>query len=205
MYRYPQLLPCNVNVTTQQQASPLYFISFSLGIVSCPIPLCIYNSPVARLFVVSFGSFSLVEARASRLGKKGTFEAVVSNLCQKFCDNADVEEGIAMNEALSENLFVTIVAMLNKLPIMIVGKPGSSKTLALQVILSNLQGAQSGNPFWRKFPSVTLFQYQCSPLSTADGQTRGERGGKGKRGEEERVSVPVLGAQHADVQTRGKE
>lgn len=112
---------------------------------------------------------ALMEAGMDRLGKKGMFEAIVNNLRQKFCDNAEVEDGVAMNDALSENLFVTIVAMLNKLPCMIVGKPGSSKTLALQVILSNLQGDQSPNPFWQKFPAVTLFQFQCSPLSTAEG------------------------------------
>jgi hypothetical protein len=131
-------------------------------------------SPNLQLLLVSslgeFNNLALFDAGMNRLGKKGMFEAIVNNLRQKFCDNAEIEEGVAMNEALSENLFVTIVAMLNKLPCMIVGKPGSSKTLALQVILSNLQGDQSPNPFWQRFPAVTLFQFQCSPLSTADGK-----------------------------------
>ncbi len=35
------------------------------------------------------------------------------------------------------------------------------------MIASNLQGSQSANKIWRKFPAVYLFQYQCSPLSTA--------------------------------------
>ena len=44
-----------------------------------------------------------------------------------------VEEGVALNEALSENLFVSIVCILNKLPLFLVGKPGTSKTLTMQV------------------------------------------------------------------------
>ena len=75
--------------------------------------------------------------------------------------------GIALNQALSENLFVTIICILNKIPIFIVGKPGTSKTLAIQIIASNLQGTQSPKRFWRLFPAVYIFQYQCSPLSTA--------------------------------------
>jgi hypothetical protein len=51
--------------------------------------------------------------------------------------------------------------------VFLIGKPGSSKTLTLQVIASNLQGVKSSNPFWRKFPAIHLFQYQCSPLSSA--------------------------------------
>lgn len=44
----------------------------------------------------------------------------------------EVEAGVAMNEALSENLFVSCVCVLNLLPLFIVGKPGTSKTLAMQ-------------------------------------------------------------------------
>lgn len=72
-----------------------------------------------------------------------------------------------MNQALSENLFVSIVCILNKIPIFIVGKPGTSKTLAIQVIDSNLQGKQSPKAFWHNKPSVHIFQYQCSPMSTS--------------------------------------
>ena len=60
-----------------------------------------------------------------------------------------------------------VVCILNKIPVFVVGKPGTSKTLALQVIASNLQGQQSSHRTWRRFPAIYIFQYQCSPLSTA--------------------------------------
>ena len=101
------------------------------------------------------------------LGNEGYPSTVVFKAQEKFVSNLEIEPGIAMNQALSENLFVTIVCILNKIPIFIVGKPGTSKTLAIQIIASNLQGRQSPKPMWRRFPAVYIFQYQCSPLSTA--------------------------------------
>ena len=122
---------------------------------------------------------------------EGAFERVIAGVQKRLCANVEVEDGVAMNAALSENLFVGIVAILNRrvgpphpretplspscihhprlrLPLFIVGKPGTSKTLTLQVIASNLQGAQSPRPFFRSFPVVHLFTYQCSPLSSSD-------------------------------------
>uniref|UniRef100_A0A7R9YCP3 Uncharacterized protein n=1 Tax=Pinguiococcus pyrenoidosus TaxID=172671 RepID=A0A7R9YCP3_9STRA len=87
----------------------------------------------------------------------------------KYSSFIEFEEGIARNEALKENLFVAITCIANLIPVFIVGKPGSSKTLTMQVIQSNLQGDRSKNSFWRDFPAVNIFPYQCSPLSTAHG------------------------------------
>lgn len=90
---------------------------------------------------------------------------MVNLVIKNFCSNFELEDGIALNHALMENLFVAVICILNRIPIFIVGKPGSSKTLTMQVIASNLQGQQSQKVFWRKFPSIYIFQYQCSPMS----------------------------------------
>ena len=95
----------------------------------------------------------------------GAFLSLLHKIQGSFCENVDVEEGIAMNQALMENLFVVIICILNRIPIFVVGKPGSSKTLTMQVIASNLQGKQSARPFWRKYPAIYTFPYQCSPMS----------------------------------------
>ena len=83
----------------------------------------------------------------------------------KFCQELELGEGIALNNALTENLFVAIMCILNKVPVFLVGKPGTSKTLTLQIIASNLQGKQSPNKFWRDYPAVYVISYQCSPMS----------------------------------------
>jgi hypothetical protein len=102
------------------------------------------------------------------LSVEKTPQVVVSHAQKMFVDNLEIEDGISMNEALSENLFVAIVCILNKIPIFIVGKPGTSKTLAIQVIASNLRGDKSSKAFWHDKPSIHIFQYQCSPLSTSN-------------------------------------
>lgn len=100
--------------------------------------------------------------------KKGTkLESVLASTQHGFTKRFQLERGIAMNEALSENLFLCVVCILNRIPLFLVGKPGTSKTLALQIAASNLLGRSSPRPFWRQFPGLAVFTYQCSPLSTA--------------------------------------
>lgn len=92
---------------------------------------------------------------------------IVARAQTQLVSNLEVENGVSMNQALTENLFVSIVCILNKIPIFIVGKPGTSKTLCMKVIQTNLQGKQSPMVYWQSFPAIYLFQYQCSPLSTS--------------------------------------
>ena len=40
-----------------------------------------------------------------------------------------MEEDIALNENLKENLFVTVICILNRVPAFLVGKPGTSKSI----------------------------------------------------------------------------
>ena len=78
-------------------------------------------------------------------------------------------EGIALNEALCENIFMILVCILNTIPIFVVGKPGSSKSLAIELIGTNLNGQTSSSKFFQNFPAVEVFSYQCSPLSNSQG------------------------------------
>ena len=48
-------------------------------------------------------------------------------------------------------------------------KPGTSKSLAVELVQTNLQGKASENSFLRALPAVQTFSYQCSPLSTSEG------------------------------------
>jgi E3 ubiquitin-protein ligase RNF213 len=43
----------------------------------------------------------------------------------------NIEDGIAVNLALKENVFAIIPCVMNKIPILICGKPGSSKSMAI--------------------------------------------------------------------------
>ena len=88
---------------------------------------------------------------------------------RSFVNRMKFPAGIALNEALCENVFMILVSTLNQIPIFVVGKPGTSKSLAMELVQTNLQGKASGNDFLRSLPAVQTFSYQCSPLSTSAG------------------------------------
>ena len=47
---------------------------------------------------------------------------------------------IARNTALRENVFMMVVCIELRIPLFVVGKPGSSKSLAKTVVADNMQG-----------------------------------------------------------------
>ena len=77
--------------------------------------------------------------------------------------------GTARNAALQENVFLITVCILTKIPIFVVGKPGCSKSLAMQVIRSNLRGKDSKHNFFKRFPQLYCVSFQGSESSTSDG------------------------------------
>jgi E3 ubiquitin-protein ligase RNF213 len=98
-----------------------------------------------------------------------SFISVLEETQREFVSMMNLGEGIALNEALCENLFMILCSVLNHIPIFVIGKPGSSKSLAMGLIQSNLNGDASENEFLRSLPAVEVFSYQCSPLSTSLG------------------------------------
>ncbi len=98
-----------------------------------------------------------------------SFAVEVERMQTHFVSQMKVGVGIARNEALRENLFMMLISVLNRIPIFVIGVPGSSKSLAMRLIQSNLRGPASANAFLRRLPSVEVFPYQCSPQSTSQG------------------------------------
>jgi hypothetical protein len=99
----------------------------------------------------------------------GAFTTILEDTQREFVSVMNLGEGIALNEALCENLFMILCSILNKIPIFVIGKPGSSKSLAMGLIQSNLNGDASEGVFLKSLPAVEVFSYQCSPLSTSVG------------------------------------
>ncbi|XP_066918681.1 E3 ubiquitin-protein ligase rnf213-alpha-like [Clytia hemisphaerica] len=94
---------------------------------------------------------------------------LIKDYQREFVDDLQVKENIAKNEALCENIFMMVVCIELRIPLFIVGKPGSSKSLAKTIIQDNMQGSSSASPLFRKFKEIFVTSYQCSPHSTADG------------------------------------
>ncbi|XP_022806306.1 E3 ubiquitin-protein ligase RNF213-like [Stylophora pistillata] len=102
----------------------------------------------------------------------GGAEKIEREICR--CQEALMRElelgpNIACNEALSENVFMMVVCIELRIPLFVVGKPGSSKSLAKSVVADNMQGARSKSKLFKKFRQIQLVSYQCSPQSTPEG------------------------------------
>ena len=62
-----------------------------------------------------------------------------------------------------ENVFTTLVCVMNKIPILIIGNPGSSKSLAIKMLNSSLKGEHdSKNTFCQQFPEINMIYFQGS-------------------------------------------
>ena len=60
----------------------------------------------------------------------GTFEAIIKSCQGVFIDEMKLENTIAKNDALNENVWMMAICIELRIPLFLVGKPGSSKSLA---------------------------------------------------------------------------
>jgi len=121
-----------------------------------------------------------------------SFVQVLEETQREFVSVMNLGDGIALNEALCENLFMILCSILNQIPIFVIGKPGSSKSLAMGLVQSNLNGDASDHPFLKTLPAVEVFSYQCSPLSTSQGIEQAFESSRRYRREAENTVVVVL-------------
>ena len=98
------------------------------------------------------------------------FSKVIVTCQDIFIDELNLEPNIAKNDALKENVWMMAICIELKIPLFLVGKPGSSKSLAKTVITDVMQGnmSYSANLF-KHFKEIHMVSFQCSPLATAGG------------------------------------
>jgi len=72
--------------------------------------------------------------------------------CQEvLLDSMTLGPNIAKNAALRENVFMMAICIELWIPLFLVGKPGSSKSLAKSIVQSSMQGAASNSELLRGF------------------------------------------------------
>ncbi|EMP27441.1 hypothetical protein UY3_15462 [Chelonia mydas] len=91
-------------------------------------------------------------------------------LCQEvFLDNLSVPKTTARNDALRENIFMMVICMDLRVPLLLVGKPGSSKSLSKTIAADAMQGRLSKTELFKRCKQVQLVSFQCSPHSKPEG------------------------------------
>lgn len=76
-----------------------------------------------------------------------------------FVHELQLEDNIAKNQALCENIFMMVVCIELRIPLFIVGKPGSSKSLAKTIVEDHMQGNASKSKLFKNFKRVSLLYY----------------------------------------------
>ncbi|GES73776.1 hypothetical protein GLOIN_2v432849 [Rhizophagus clarus] len=100
---------------------------------------------------------------------KNIFTEIIRDEQHDYINRMQCPLNIAHNKALLEHILVMIVCILTKIPLFLIGAPGSSKSLAVRLISSNLRGTDSSDRYFKKLPQVYLIPHQCSSSSTSDG------------------------------------
>ena len=96
-----------------------------------------------------------------------TMTELLREAMEDMVGQAEIPKGIAKNDPLLENMFATMLAVLNKIPLLIVGPPGSSKTLSVNLVKDNMKGRTSKRSFYQELPALEFFHYQCSRRSNS--------------------------------------
>ena len=78
-------------------------------------------------------------------------------------------ETIAKNSALKENVFMMVLCIELRIPLFLVGKPGSSKSLSKTLVADAMQGQAAHSELFKKLKQIHLVSFQCSPHSTPEG------------------------------------
>jgi len=76
--------------------------------------------------------------------------------CQEVVlDSMTLGQNIARNAALRENVFMMAICIELRIPLFLVGKPGSSKSLAKSIVQMSMQGTGSSSELLRGFKQAS--------------------------------------------------
>ncbi|CAB4390856.1 unnamed protein product [Rhizophagus irregularis] len=100
---------------------------------------------------------------------ENTFAKIIREEQEDYISRMQCPPNTVNNEALLENVLVMIVCILTRIPLFLIGAPGSSKSFAIRLISSNLRGSDSNDKYFRKLPQIYLIPHQGSSSSTSDG------------------------------------
>ncbi|XP_058026835.1 E3 ubiquitin-protein ligase RNF213 isoform X2 [Ahaetulla prasina] len=93
----------------------------------------------------------------------------ISLIQDLFLSGVPNRQRIAKNMALKENVFMMVICIELKIPLFLIGKPGSSKSLAKTIVADAMQGQAAYSDLYKELKQIHLVSFQCSPHSTPEG------------------------------------
>lgn len=137
----------------------------ALKCLALSVGVCYYPSLVDKERYLS----AICRYFPSPLDSSEALQGEISACQDVFLQNIETRETIAKNIALKENVFLMVVCIELRIPLFLVGKPGSSKSLAKTVVADAMQGQSSHTGLFRNLKQVHMVSFQCSPHSSPDG------------------------------------
>ena len=106
----------------------------------------------------------------AKVSPEARTEEKVQNALDRFVtpSHFKIPEGMALTNALKENILCTVACVQLCVPLCILGQPGSSKTASYYIVRENLRGSNSPKVFCEQFVEIESFSYHCSEWSTAN-------------------------------------
>ena len=74
----------------------------------------------------------------------------------------DLDKGIGKNSLLKENIFLLFISVMTNIPLIIIGKPGSGKSLSAQIIKNSMKGKYSSNKYFNNYKRIIQTYFQGS-------------------------------------------
>ncbi|CAF0801996.1 unnamed protein product, partial [Didymodactylos carnosus] len=101
--------------------------------------------------------------------QNNTIEKILYDEQHNLIERMELPNDTAMNRALCDNIFVIFVSVLNRLPVIVCGKPGCSKTSVIKIIISisNLRGKKYNNTYFQTLLELIAVSYQGSKNCTS--------------------------------------
>ena len=95
-------------------------------------------------------------------------EKILEDAENQLLAQMNLPNDMVLNRALKENIFVLFSCIMNQIPVFLCGKPGASKTSAVQILMTNLKGPCSTHPRFRELPELGAVTFQGSQNCTSN-------------------------------------
>lgn len=102
--------------------------------------------------------------------EKEPFNSIVRKEEDFLLEEMEVKKtkGIGLNNSLKENIFLMFFSIYAHIPLIVVGKPGCSKSLSIQIINRIMRGELSDSNFIKNFPTINSTGFQGSETNTPE-------------------------------------
>lgn len=106
-----------------------------------------------------------LDTQCKELEVNVSFTTAFNDELEWYIERLSLPKGIAKTKALKENVFANIACCQTHTPLIIIGEPGTSKTLSFNLVTSTFKGKSSNNDEFKDvelFHGLQPFFYQCS-------------------------------------------